>query len=199
MERHKFVEEMAANVVLDLGGLQAGSDALEQRRHSCGELAALFAALLGLHAPDQLVHRFDGLRPRITCRSAPDVNKDQQFEPLLDEKLKHRPRQRICLDSHADLLLRVAFSHRERFLPEYAFGGRARLVFDALVFPCRELDQILTRSVKDRDVLVIAQDKLAQNALNFPEQLALVVEICGQADRDLGQCVEQLPGRMGLL
>ncbi len=93
--------------------LHAGVEPLEQPGKQVGEPAALFQRLLGVDAPDQQVHRFDGALPRLAVFAVLGVRHQQQLDPLLGEELEHCARDGAGLGALQDFLLRDAFGDLE--------------------------------------------------------------------------------------
>ena len=155
--------------------------------------------MFGFDTPDEQIHGCERVLPGIAVLAAPDMDYQQRFDPLVDEKLGHRTGQFTSLDARLDLKLCHGLRGGEAFISFDSLRGGPRLLLDAPIFFLDENLQPLAHDIEDLRAVLEVIHQFLDDGLQVAKQRVGGVEVGRQARRHFAQRIEQPPSGMAFL
>ena len=179
--------------------MNAGAEALQQRRQKCDQMFAVLGAALRLHAPDQILERRDGGGPCVAVVAVFQVDVLERSVPVLAQERREKMRHRITFDSALDLCA----THHRRDLQTIAVVdviGRQRDVrFGGLLLLGEKFLEIFPELVEERKVLREVVKNPANDALDLAIERIVAAHVGRPAEAGVGERVDEQSRRMSFL
>ncbi|MCY1402528.1 hypothetical protein D9M71_176730 [compost metagenome] len=193
-------EEFAGGERIERRAGQAVAQRLEQARHHLQQAHARLRLLVGLHAPDQVVHGRHRRAPFLGSRAVLQAGQQQHLAPGFLQQAHHHFRQgaaeQAVVEHALDVLARQVRAHA-------AFLGVADALlqqFAAAPLHAGEGDEVFQQLGEDRRVVGEVVEQAHHDLLDLLEQaVALHVALLAPAERRRGDLVEQAPRRVAAL
>ena len=154
---------------------------------------------LGLHAPDEILERGDGLSPGLALLALLHVEVFQRGLPVHAQERRQEIRDRILLDAAFDLGLR----HHCRDLLAIAavdfLGGRLDVGFGGLFFLGKERLEVVAELVEDREIVGEAVENAMDDRIDLAIERIFLTHRRRPAETGFGECVDEQARGMTLL